>query len=172
MVEFGEWLCTQVLKLVPRHQLVFSLPKRLRIYFLFGRKLLAKLSRCAWKLLSTYLKQAAPFDYAMLGAAIAVHTFADFQQFNPHLHIIATDGCFSGGGTFTKGPGLAANDLEELFRYEVLKILRAESKLNNAIIEKMMQWQRKKPVYCCTICRLFMCSVKGKSLVSNFVGNT
>jgi hypothetical protein len=47
-VEFGEWLCTQELKQVPHRQWVFSLPKRLRIYFMFDRKLLAKLSRCAW----------------------------------------------------------------------------------------------------------------------------
>jgi hypothetical protein len=34
VVEFGEWLCTQVLKLVPHRQWVLSIPKRLRIYFL------------------------------------------------------------------------------------------------------------------------------------------
>jgi hypothetical protein len=82
--------------LAPHRQWVFSVPKRLRIYFLFDRKLLAKLSRCAWKVLSTYLKQPVYFDDAVPGAAIAVHTFGDFQQFNPHLHLIATDGCFSG----------------------------------------------------------------------------
>jgi hypothetical protein len=49
---------------------------------------------------------------AVPGAAIAVHTFGDFQQFNPQLHLIATDGCFSDTGTFTKSPGL-----EDLARY-------------------------------------------------------
>ena len=48
-------------------------------------KLLAKLSRCAWKVLSAYLKQSVYFDDAVPGAAIAVHTFGDFQQFNPHF---------------------------------------------------------------------------------------
>ena len=52
VVEFGEWLCTEVLKYVPHRQWVFSIPKRLRIYFMFDRKLLTKLSRCAWKLLN------------------------------------------------------------------------------------------------------------------------
>jgi ribosomal protein S27E len=47
VAEFGEWLCTQVLKHVPHRQWAFSLPKRLRTYFMFDRKLLAKLSRCA-----------------------------------------------------------------------------------------------------------------------------
>jgi hypothetical protein len=48
VVEFGEWLCTEVLKYVLHRQWVFRIPKRLRIYFMFDRKLLTKLSRCAW----------------------------------------------------------------------------------------------------------------------------
>lgn len=107
---------------------------------MFDRKLLAKLSRCAWKVLVTYLKQAVPFDDAVPGATIAVHTFGDFQQFNPHLHLIATDGCFSGSGTFIKNPEPAAKDLEGLFRYEILKMLKAEGKISDAVIENMLSW--------------------------------
>lgn len=40
------------------------------IYYLFNRKLLAKLSFCAWKVLSAYLKHFGPFDDA-LAAAVA-----------------------------------------------------------------------------------------------------
>lgn len=85
----------------------------------------------------------------MPGAAISVHTFGDFQQFNPHLHLIATDGCFSGGGTFTKCPGFVPNDLEGLYRYEVLKMLKAEGKINDAVIENMLSWHHSGfNVYC------------------------
>ena len=76
----------------------------------------------------------------MAGAAVAVHTFGDFQQFNPHLHIIATDGCFAGSGTFIKAPDARAKDLEELFRYEVLKMLKAQGKITEAVIENMLSW--------------------------------
>ena len=90
-----------------------------------------------------------PFDDAVPGAAIAVHTFGDFQQFNPHLHLIVTDGCFSSGGTFTKGPAPAARDLEDLFRYEVLKMLKAEGKINDAVIKNMLSWRHSEfNVYC------------------------
>jgi hypothetical protein len=89
---------------------------------------------------SVYLKQAVCFDDAVAGAAIAVHTFGDFQQFNPHLHLIATDGCFSTGGTFTKSREPEPKDLEELFRYEVLKMLKAEGKISDAVIENMLSW--------------------------------
>ena len=149
VVEFGEWLCSQVLKSVPHRQWVFSLPKRLRIYFLFDRKLLVKLSRCARKVLSAYLKQPVPFDDAVPGAVIAVHTFGDFQQFNPHLHLIVTDGCFSDNGTLVKGPVPEPKDLQDLFRYEVLKMLKTEGKINDAVIENMMSWHHSGfNVYC------------------------
>ncbi|MCP4747924.1 MAG: IS3 family transposase [Desulfobacteraceae bacterium] len=47
VVEYGQWLWTNILKDVPRRQWVFSIPKRLRIYFMYDRKLQAKLSQCA-----------------------------------------------------------------------------------------------------------------------------
>jgi len=46
VIEFGQWLCEDVLKYVPHRQWVFSIPKRLRIYFMLNRRLLAKLSPC------------------------------------------------------------------------------------------------------------------------------
>jgi hypothetical protein len=47
VVEFGETLYEEVLKQVPHRQWVFSIPKRLRVYFMYDRKLLGKLSQCA-----------------------------------------------------------------------------------------------------------------------------
>jgi len=84
VVEFGEWLCMDVLKSVPHRQWVLSIPKRLRIYFMYDRSLLAKLSLCGWKVLNAYLKQAVMKDDAKPGAVISVHTFGDFQELHPH----------------------------------------------------------------------------------------
>ena len=39
------------------------------------------------------------YDDAKAGAAVAVQLFGDFQNFNPHLHVLATDGCFYGNGS-------------------------------------------------------------------------
>ena len=67
-------------------------------------KLLAALSRCAWRVLSVYLRQSVPDDSAAPGGAIAVQTFGEFQNFNPHLHAIASDGCFSDNSVFQVAP--------------------------------------------------------------------
>ena len=147
VVEFGEWLCEKVLKYVPHRQWVFSIPKRLRIYFMFDRKLLTKLSRCAWKVLNLYLTQAIPYDNAKAGAAIAVQSFGDFQNFHPHLHVLATDGCFYNDTAFMVCPPPDTGALEKLFRYEVLKMLKAEGKITDVIIENMMNWPPARRAY-------------------------
>jgi hypothetical protein len=57
---------------------------------------------------------------------IAVQTFGDYQNFNPHLHVIATDGCFYDSGGFAVGPEPQSSDLEDAFRLEVFKMLKKE----------------------------------------------
>ena len=147
-MEFGEWLCEAVLKYGPHRQWVFSIPKRLRIYFMFDRSLLTKLSRCSWKVLNLYLTQAVPYDDAKAGAADAVQSFGDFQNFHPHLHDLATDGCFYNDGAMVCPPPKTA-DLEELFRHGVFKMFKTEGKINDTVIENMLNWHHSGfNVYC------------------------
>jgi len=95
---------------------LFCIPKRLRVYFIFDRSLLAKLSRCARKVLNLYLTQAVPYDGAKAGAAVALQSFDDFQNFHPHLHVLSTDGCFYNEGGFIVCPHPKTADLEKHFR--------------------------------------------------------
>ena len=112
----------------------------MRIYFLYDRKLLAKLSKCAWNVISAYLKSTIPDDDAVPGASIAVQTYGEFFNHNPHLHAIVSDGCFLEDGSFKMAPTFMLKDLEEAFRYEVLKMLKKEGKINEAVIENMLSW--------------------------------
>lgn len=149
VVEFGEFLYTEVLKAVPHRQWVFSLPKRLRNYFMYDRKLLAKLSRCAWKVLSKYLKNSTGDKKSVPGVVIAVQTFGDLLNFNPHLHIIATDGCFNEEDDFIKSVFPNGADLEKAFQAEIFKLLKKEGKINQFIIDNMLCWENTGfNVYC------------------------
>jgi len=149
VVEFGAWLCEEVLKAVPHRQWVFSIPKILRKFFMTDRLLLCKLSRCAWKVLSLCLTETAGCDDARVGAAVAVHTFGDFQNFNPHLHIIVTDGCFYGNGRFLVCTPPDHKLVEEMFRHEVFKMLKSEGKIGDMLIDNLMNWRHSGfNVYC------------------------
>ena len=47
----------EIIEKVLHRQWVFSLPKRLRIFFKYNRKLLGKLSKCATDTITKYLRE-------------------------------------------------------------------------------------------------------------------
>ena len=75
MVEFGEWLCQEVVKAVPHRHVVLSIPKILRRYFLYDRKLLSDLSRCGWEALKAFYTNGVRDSKAVPGAVVAIQTF-------------------------------------------------------------------------------------------------
>jgi len=130
---------------------------------MYDHKLLAKLSLCAWRILSEYLKASVSVDNPVPGlvagkarcspmqpgCVIAVQTFGEFLNFNPHLHIIATDGCFYGDGEFMTGISPNAADLEAAFAVEVFALLKKERKINRIVIDNMNTWQHSGfNIYC------------------------
>lgn len=163
VVEFGEHLHEEVLEDVAHRQWVFSLPKRLRPYFMYDRKLLPKLSLCAWNVLSEYLKTSISKENSadkqaagkaccssmQPGCVIAVQTFGEFLNFNPHLHFIASDGCFHDDRRFIKGALPVAADLEQAFAAEVFNMLIKEEKISLSVVDNMNSWQHSGfNVYC------------------------
>jgi hypothetical protein len=158
VVEFGEWLCERVLKAVPHRHFIFGIPKILRRYFLYDRRLLSELSRCAWDSLKVFLRGIVPKEDAIPGAVIAIQTFGDFLGFNPHCHVLCTDGGFYGkglsectpqAGMFRVAPWFIPKDLEKLFRYKVFKMLLSRKKITEDLIDMMMGWRHSGfNVYC------------------------
>jgi len=149
VVEFGEWLCEEVLKAVPHRHFTFSIPKILRRYYLYDRKLLSELSRCAWETLKKFFQEAALVGDPVLGrekgavpgAVIAIHSFGDFLGWHPHLHILCTDGCFCGNGMFRVAPLFELKHLEEIFRHNVFKMMLSKEKVTEDLVQMIMGWR-------------------------------
>ncbi|MBN2034679.1 MAG: transposase, partial [Deltaproteobacteria bacterium] len=141
VVEFGEWLCEEVLKAVPHRHFVFSIPKILRRYFLYDRSLLSGLSRCGWESLKLFFQGSFPEEGAVPGAVIAIQSFGDFLGFNPHLHILCSDGCFYGEGMFRVASRFDTKPLEEIFRYRVFKMLLSKGKITEELVSMVMKWR-------------------------------
>ena len=142
VVEFGELLCAEVLKKVPHRHFVFSIPKLVRKCFLYDRSLLTDLSRCAWESLKVIYQDAVPQDDSVPGAVIAVQTFGDFLGFNPHCHVLVTDGCFYGDrGMFRVAPPIELKKVERIFRHKTLKMLLAKGKITQETIALLSTWR-------------------------------
>ncbi len=84
------------------------------------------------------MKSAVPDNSAVPVASNAVQTYGDFLNFNPHLHAIVSDGCFLDSGDFHMAPEVM---LEEIFQYDVLKMLTKEGKIADTVIENMLSWR-------------------------------
>jgi hypothetical protein len=62
-----------------------------------------------------FFQETLPEEGAVPGAVIAIQSFGDFLGFNPHLHILCSDGCFYGDGMFRIAPRFETKQLEEVF---------------------------------------------------------
>ena len=113
----------------------------LRRYFLYDRKLLSDLSRVAWDFLKVFFQESVPKDDAVPGAVIAIQTFGDLLGFNPHCHILCTDGCFYGNGMFRLAPAFRVKALEMIFRHKVFKMMLSKGKITEDTVEMLMSWR-------------------------------
>jgi hypothetical protein len=89
--ECGEWMRETLLLDIPHRQVVFTIPKRLRVFFKFDRRLLGDLCRAALRAIER------PFEFVtgglMTPGVIAVlQTFGDRINLHVHLHFLVTEG--------------------------------------------------------------------------------
>lgn len=96
---WAEWLHQEVLEPVSHRQVVVTIPRLLRPHFRRRRELLRHLVQCASDALGAYVARQVRQDLRP-GIVVSVATVGDQAQWHPHLHILATDGGFSGEGAF------------------------------------------------------------------------
>ena len=118
-VKFGEHLYDSVLERVPHRHCGFTLPKRLRVFFRYDRRLLDILFKAAASAVEAVLGS----DTQSPAVVLTVQTAGEALNFNPHLQGLLADGTFDAAGVFTP---LAAIDTERMaahFRDHVLAAL-------------------------------------------------
>jgi len=76
---------------VTHRQVVFTIPKMLRIFFKYKRRLLGELCRAVLRALSRHFEVVA--GSALTAEVIAaIQTFGDRINFHPHLNYLVTEG--------------------------------------------------------------------------------
>lgn len=99
---FGAMLADSIVAAVPHRHFTFTIPKRLRLGFLFRRGLLEQLCRIARQCVRNVLRDAFA-DAGGVGTrahdgvpaiVMAIHTFREYLDFHPHLHAFVADGLF------------------------------------------------------------------------------
>jgi len=105
---------------VPHRQVVLTIPKRLRAYCLYRRRLLGEIARVAACTAAIRTLTGEP-DLAV-GIVACLQTHGSRANWHPHLHLLVTDGGFRPDGTFVSWPAHDTGRLTEAFRCAVLRL--------------------------------------------------
>ena len=138
--EWGEWMRETFLLDVPHRQVVFTIPKMLRVFFKFKRRLLGDLCRCAVRALLFYF-QAGAGKTLEPGVVAVIQTFGDRINFHPHLHFLVTEGGVDEAGIFHKVGPFDDDRLAEVFAREVLGFLVGRELLSPERAERLLSWR-------------------------------
>ncbi|MDO8501789.1 MAG: transposase [Gemmatimonadaceae bacterium] len=121
-----QWLDTTLLAPVPHRQVVLTIPKRLRAYCLYRRRLLGEIARVAARTLTAAIRTlTGERDLAVeiaVGIVACLQTHGSRANWHPHLHLLVTDGGFRPDGTFVSWPVHDTARLTEAFRRAVLRL--------------------------------------------------
>ena len=139
-LQWAAWAEEELLAEVPHRQVVLTLPKRLRIFFRFDRRLLGELLGCAWRAWRLYFDGALEASLTPGGVGF-VQTAGELLGWHPHVHMLLTDGGFLADGTFRHLLWVDAKQLERLWRAEVLRLLKERGKINDEVVHNLLSWR-------------------------------
>ena len=106
-----EELLGKLIKAKHRH-MVFTIPEELRVYFGRDRHLLAILSKCAADVIKSWMAEINKKEAFIPGIVAVIHTFGRDLKWNPHVHVLVTEG---GAGKITDWRNI------NFFPYEMLR---------------------------------------------------
>jgi len=99
--EWGEWMREKLILATPHRQIVFTIPKMLRIFFRYNRSLLSLLCLCGREALVKYFKATTRKEITP-GIIAVIQSFGSRMNFHPHLHFLITEGGTDNEGRFHK----------------------------------------------------------------------
>ena len=137
---FGLHVAEDVCLPVPHRQFVWTIPKRLRLFFRFHRGLLNRLPPLAWETVTEVYRSLLGQD-VLPGGVLAIQTFGTLIHFHSHLHGLITDGAFTPDGVFHLLPvNLTHEPFRRLWENKVFQLLLDEGRIEPELVEQMRCW--------------------------------
>ncbi|MBC7362927.1 MAG: transposase [Candidatus Aminicenantes bacterium] len=125
---------------VPHRQVVFTIPKMLRIFFKYKRRLLGDLCRAAVQALLKYLLATTGTELRP-GVVASTQTFGAKINFHTHLHFLVTEGGEDSEGRSHHLASFQDSLLAEFFSREVFALLLREELISEALVERIAGWR-------------------------------
>jgi len=109
---------------VPHRHFVLSIPSQLWPYLRENRKLWKDYMDSAIETCADYFPKIMDDPSIIPGVITILHPFGKDMKFQPHLHIIVTEGGFNGRGQFMKRTFFPARPFAKCWQYHVLDKLQ------------------------------------------------
>jgi hypothetical protein len=118
-----------------------TIPKRLRPFFLWDRKLLGLLARTGAETLKVFYRKITGEARGVPGIVVCIQTFGNrAANAHVHLHCLVTDGVFLPDGSFVSASFLPPVDIEELFRRLLVREFVRRKLISEEAAENMLSW--------------------------------
>ena len=118
---------------MPHRHTVFTIPKRLRVFFKYDRTLLSILFQAAWYALSEVLG----INERELAAIFTVQTAGEALHYHPHLHGLLADGYWK-DDVWNRFPVLDLKALTQIFGERVLIQLHKRDLITDDIVAQIL----------------------------------
>jgi len=138
---WSDRLVEELLEPVPHRMFTLTVPKRIRPFFLWERKLLGLLARCAAETIRSFYRHLLQEPDGKTGIVTSIQTFGNqAANYHPHIHCLAADGLFTSGGTFRSPSFFSPVDISDLFRREVLETFVEQELIPQEVADNMLSW--------------------------------
>jgi hypothetical protein len=119
---------------------VFTIPKMLRLFFRFKRKLLDSLCLSAVTALLKFFHTATDLEL-MPGVVAVIQTFGSRINFHPHIHVLMTEGGAAPDGSFHRVSRFHNEVIQEIFTHEVFSLLLRKKLIGLPLVQKILGWR-------------------------------
>ena len=105
---------------LPHKHVVLTIPEQLRKYFARDKSLLKVLMDAGAELIKKFVESRWKNSKVKSGAICVLHTFGSDIKFNPHIHVMATEGGIDEKGKWHGLRFFANAKLRKMWQYELL----------------------------------------------------
>ncbi len=125
---------------MPHRQVVLTIPKRLRVYYLYRRRLLGEIARIAARIVTAPIRTLTGKHDPTVGIVACLQTHGSRADWYPHLLLLVTVGGFRPDATFVSWPAHDTARLTEAFRRAVLRMFVRLELLDEEQAAGMLTW--------------------------------
>ena len=106
---------------MPHRHIMFTIPEEFREIFLRRRDLLKDMMDISTEVLKGWFREREKLEIGML---VGIHTFGARMEFNPHVHVLVTEGGLTSTGNMRRVGFIPYEVLRSRWRHRITRMLR------------------------------------------------